>query len=153
MLGEHHYLPTDLPEYKDKIHRLKLDDTHFSKLYGEYAELDKAIYRIEEGIEVTSDAYLVMLKKQRVILKDELYDMLKRLERSRAVFVGMEKKNELLVRQKQLIARLESMEADYHCDLDAHSSDKFLRQENALVLNSIASAAAEEFARIERKLE
>lgn len=142
MFGEHHYLASDLPEYKTKIHHLKLEDTHFSKLYSEYVDLDKSIYRIEEGIEVTSDEYLCMLKTQRVILKDELYDLLKRLERSRAGVINMEKMNKLLMRQRDLVARLESIEADCHCGLNANS-DAHAR---------IASAATEELAKIEMKL-
>ncbi len=152
MLGERHYLEVDLPEYKEKIHQLKLDDTRFSKLYSEYVEVDKAIYRIEESIETPSDEYTEMLKKQRVMLKDELYDMLKRLERSRAVVDDMEKMNELLERREDLVARLESIEADYRSGLDANSAERSLQLENAEVLDRIAEAAAEELERIEIKL-
>lgn len=77
MLGEHHYLAGDLPEFKEKIHQLKLENAHFSKLFDNYEEIDKTIYRIEEGIETASDDYVEELKLQRVKLKDELYDMLK----------------------------------------------------------------------------
>lgn len=153
MFGEHHHLASDLPKYREKIHQLKLDDTHFSKLYSEYVEVDKAIYRIEEGIENTSNEYIEMLKKQRVVLKDELYDMLKRLDRSRAVVDEMEKMNELLERREELVSRLESIESDYRRGLDANSTERALQLENAEVLDCIASAAAEELERIERKLE
>ncbi len=153
VFGEHHHLATDLPKYKDKIHQLKLDDKHFSKLYSEYVEVDKAIYRIEEGIETTSDEYIEELKKQRVFLKDELYDMLKRLERSRAIVDDMEKMNELLERRDELVTRLESIESDYRSGLDANSAERALQLENAEVLDRIADAAAEELARIEKKLE
>lgn len=77
MLGEHHNLADEMPEYKDKIHELKQANRHFAKLYDEYVEVDKTIYRIEEGIETPSDEYTETLKKQRVLLKDELCDMLK----------------------------------------------------------------------------
>ena len=152
MFGEHHYLAADLPNYKEKIHQLKMDDTHFSKLYNDYVDIDKAIYRIEEGIETTSDEYIEDLKKQRVKLKDELYGMLKRLERSNKVVDDMDKMNELLERRDELVARLESIEADYRGGLDANSSERALQLENAEVLDSIARAAAEELDRIEKKL-
>ena len=77
MLGEHHNLANEMPEYKDKIHQLKQDNRHFSKIYDEYIEVDKEIYRIEEGIETPSDDYAEKLKMQRVSLKDELVDILR----------------------------------------------------------------------------
>ncbi|MDT8405273.1 YdcH family protein [Sulfuriflexus sp.] len=77
MLGEHHHLATEFPEYKEQIHKLKADDAHFSKLHDEYNALDDEIYRIEEGIETTADDYLETLKKKRLALKDELLTIIK----------------------------------------------------------------------------
>lgn len=78
MFGEHHHLATEFPEYKDRIHELKTgDNAHFKRLYGEYNEVDNNIYRIEEGIENVADDYLETLKKQRVALKDELFEIIK----------------------------------------------------------------------------
>ena len=78
MFGEHHHLATEFPEYKDRIHELKTgNNAYFSKLYGEYNEVDNNIYRIEEGIENAADDYLETLKKQRLSLKDELLAMIK----------------------------------------------------------------------------
>ncbi len=78
MFGEHHRLAEEFPEYAEKIHELKMNDSHFAKTYEAYQELDNEIYRFEEGIETTSDEYLEKLKMQRVKLKDELFDMLKK---------------------------------------------------------------------------
>lgn len=153
MLGEHHYLANEMPEFKDTIHQLKLDDRHFAKLYEHYAELDKAIYRIEEGIENTTDDYLESLKKQRVLLKDEIYGHLKRFEKRAHTDDGKEKMNELLARRDELVARLESIEADYRGGLDPDSAERALQLENAEVLDSIANAAAAELEQIEKKLE
>jgi len=152
VLSERHYLKDELPKYKETIHQLKLGDTRFSALYNEYVDLDKAIYRIEAGIETTSEEYIETLKMQRVNLKVELQDMLERLERSRKVVDDMEKMNELLERRDELVARLESIEADYRSGLDANSSERALQLENAEVLDSIAKAAAEELENIEKKL-
>jgi uncharacterized protein YdcH (DUF465 family) len=77
MLGEHHDLAHEFPEYKDQIHALKISDPHFARLFDEYEDLDKEIYRIEEQIENTSDTYMEELKMKRVKLKDELYTMLR----------------------------------------------------------------------------
>lgn len=64
----------------------------------------------------------------------------------------MENMNELLERRNELIARLESIEADYRSGLDPNSVERALQLENAEVLDSIARAAAEELETIEKKL-
>ena len=76
MLGEHHSLVQEFPEYKDKIHDLKIRDPEFAKLFEKYDDIDKEIYRIEMQIENTSDEYVENLKIRRVQLKDQLYTML-----------------------------------------------------------------------------
>jgi uncharacterized protein YdcH (DUF465 family) len=77
MLGEHHDLAHEFPEFKARIHSLKVTNKHFARLFEEYETLDKEIYRIEEQIETTSDEYLEGLKRKRLQLKDELYQMLR----------------------------------------------------------------------------
>lgn len=76
MLGEHHDLAHEFPEYKQRIHELKLNDSHFAKLNQQYEKLDKEIYRIEQQIETPSDEYTEQLKKKRALLKDQLYTIL-----------------------------------------------------------------------------
>lgn len=73
-----HSLANELPEYKDKIHELKMRDNHFHRLHSEYDEIDHEIHRIENGTESTSDIYLEDLKKKRLYLKDIMFDMLKK---------------------------------------------------------------------------
>lgn len=76
MFGEKHDLVHELPEYKDQIHKLKVSDRHFARLFDEYHELDHEIRRIEEGIETPDDAYIEERKKTRLHLKDQLMAML-----------------------------------------------------------------------------
>lgn len=79
MFGEHHdNLALEFPQFKEKIHRLKMADHHFKHLYEQYQALDREIYRIEEQIETPSDAYTEEMKKKRVALKDQLYAILSR---------------------------------------------------------------------------
>jgi uncharacterized protein YdcH (DUF465 family) len=75
--GEHHDLVHELPEYRDKIHEMKLSNHHFAKLFDEYHEVDHEVRRIEQEIETPSDEYTEELKKKRLHLKDELFTMLK----------------------------------------------------------------------------
>jgi len=77
MLGEKHDLIHELPEYKDQIHTLKMNNKHFEKMFDKYHDLDHQIRRIEEGIETPEDSYSEELKKERLHLKDELFGMIK----------------------------------------------------------------------------
>lgn len=74
---DNHPLARDFPEFKDKIHTLKLNDAHFARLHREYEDVDKAVVRLENGTEHGSAAELEEKKLKRVHLKDELYAMLK----------------------------------------------------------------------------
>lgn len=78
MPEHHHDLALEFPQFRDKIHQLKTNDQHFAGLYSRYQELDKEIYRIEEGIEIRSDEFVEELKKRRLTLKDELYALLQK---------------------------------------------------------------------------
>ncbi len=78
MLYEKHDLVHELPEHRDTIHQLKMNNNHFARLFDNYHEVDREIHRIETGVENTSDAYLEERKKQRLHLKDELYSMIQK---------------------------------------------------------------------------
>jgi uncharacterized protein len=71
-----HEIPDEFPEYKDKIHELKLINGHFARLFDEYHELNRVIHRIEAAGINTSDEEFENLKLVRVRLKDEIYQML-----------------------------------------------------------------------------
>lgn len=76
MYGEPHDLHHEFPELGDKIHELKMSNAHFSKLFEEYDTIVKELHRIEEQIETPADDYVESLKKKRLKLKDDLYEML-----------------------------------------------------------------------------
>jgi uncharacterized protein YdcH (DUF465 family) len=71
-----HDLHHEFPEYYDRIHELKTNNTHFARLFEEYQDLNREILRIEEGVENTTDEYLEELKKKRLLYKDKLYGMI-----------------------------------------------------------------------------
>lgn len=71
-----HSLVNELPEFKDRIHALKTSDRHFQKLFDEYHDIDKDIHRLESEDSPVSDEHMESLKKQRLLLKDQLYVML-----------------------------------------------------------------------------
>jgi uncharacterized protein YdcH (DUF465 family) len=77
MLTEKHDLVHELPEHRERIHKLKMSNNHFSRLFDEYHDLDHEIHRIETGINITSDEHLNKRKLKRLNLKDELFGMIK----------------------------------------------------------------------------
>ncbi len=78
MTLEKHDLIHELPEYREQIHDMKMNNAHFAKLFEAYHEVDHEVHRIEEGVETPSDEYLESRKKNRLKLKDELFGMLKK---------------------------------------------------------------------------
>ncbi|HBA36205.1 MAG TPA: GTP-binding protein [Gammaproteobacteria bacterium] len=76
MSVEKHDLVHELPEYREKIHDLKMNNAHFARLFEQYHEVDHAVHRIESGAEAAADDYLEGLKKERLALKDQLYALL-----------------------------------------------------------------------------
>lgn len=77
MEPQQHDLVHEFPEYKDRIHALKTGNHHFAKLFEEYHEVNREVLRIEQEIEPVSDEYAEGMKKKRLLLKDQLYAMLK----------------------------------------------------------------------------
>ncbi len=72
-----HDLRVDFPEFEDRIHTLKETDQHFRKLAGDYHDVNREIHRIEIGDEHVSQFDEEDLRKRRMLLKDEIYAMLK----------------------------------------------------------------------------
>lgn len=75
---EHHPLSREFPDQKALMNRLHGNDTNFTRLAASYEELDRKIYDIEDGRQPMDDLSLNSLKLQRVTLKDEIADLLKR---------------------------------------------------------------------------
>ena len=71
-----HPIYQDFPEYADKIKDL-FHNNEFQVLLHSYSELDDKIYKIETDEELAMDDELSHLRKDRVFLKDEIYNFLK----------------------------------------------------------------------------
>ena len=74
----HHPLVQEFPEYKEQVHTLKTTNNFFHHLMERYDAIDKQIYRIKSGEEPTSDDYVNRLGKERLHLKDELYQIIRK---------------------------------------------------------------------------
>lgn len=77
-MPQKHDLISELPEYREQIHELKLNDAHFAKLFEQYHAVDQEVHRIEEGVETPADDYVEQCKKERLALKDQLLVMLQK---------------------------------------------------------------------------
>ncbi|MFR0688745.1 YdcH family protein [Enterobacterales bacterium AE_CKDN230030158-1A_HGKHYDSX7] len=66
------------PEYREKITRLKAEDPHFAKLFHSHNDLDQEIKNMEAGITPASHDTIETLKKQKLQLKDDLYEILRK---------------------------------------------------------------------------
>ncbi|MCE5362186.1 YdcH family protein [Pseudomonas anguilliseptica] len=75
---EHHPLSREFPEFQTQLRSLLASDGHFARLVEEYDELDKRIYEVESGRVAMDEILLLGLKMQRVSLKDELADALRK---------------------------------------------------------------------------
>jgi len=72
-----HELHEEFPEFADKIHDLKMNDNHFAKISEEYHVVNREIHRIEINAEHVSQFDEDDLRKKRMLLKDEIYGLLK----------------------------------------------------------------------------
>ena len=76
MLDEPHDLASELPEYSDTIRKLASDDIVFRDLLSSYNTLDAQIQDIELAGTPIADVTAEDLKKQRLWLKDRLFNRL-----------------------------------------------------------------------------
>ncbi|MEQ9437167.1 YdcH family protein [Hyphomonas sp.] len=72
-----HELAEEFPELADRIHELKVSNPHFVRLADEYHDVNRHIHRHESGIQPASETHETELRKRRIVLKDEIYAMLK----------------------------------------------------------------------------
>ena len=73
---EHHDLAHEFPEHREKIHTLKMGNAHFAKLFEAYHVVTKNVEHLEADGMPVSDVVLEGQKKERALLKDQLYAMI-----------------------------------------------------------------------------
>lgn len=66
------------PEYRDLISRLKTEDGHFSKLFERHNQLDHQIQNMESGATPADSFTIESLKKEKLLLKDKMYVVLRK---------------------------------------------------------------------------
>lgn len=76
MQVEHHDLYTEFPEMREAIDALKAANAHFAGLFARYNRLTGKVEDLEEHDMPVADFTLEDMKKARVKLKDEIYQLL-----------------------------------------------------------------------------
>ena len=76
MSVEHHDLIHEFPEFKERIHELKLGDIHFRRLFDAYHELTREVENMQNEVTPVATHTEEEAKLRRLRLKDELYRML-----------------------------------------------------------------------------
>jgi uncharacterized protein YdcH (DUF465 family) len=65
-----------LHEYRDEISKLKQENAHFAKIFERHNELDQKAKDADEGRLHLTDAEIDMIKKEKLLLKDEALQMI-----------------------------------------------------------------------------
>ncbi|MBD3893594.1 YdcH family protein [Hydrogenophaga sp.] len=65
------------PEYRELISSLKGRDHHFTRLFDKHNEIDQIIKNMEAGIVPGSHTEIDQLKKEKLLLKDQIYVILR----------------------------------------------------------------------------
>jgi uncharacterized protein YdcH (DUF465 family) len=68
------------PEYRELITRLKGHDLHFTRLFDKHNDLDQRIKNMEAQIQPSTQPEIENLKKEKLLMKDQLYGILKKAE-------------------------------------------------------------------------
>jgi uncharacterized protein YdcH (DUF465 family) len=71
-----HTLADEFPDEQQKIHRLKTSNMHFLRLFNKYEEVNGEIHLAETNVKPTDQFHEAELRKQRLLLKDEIAAML-----------------------------------------------------------------------------
>ncbi len=61
---------------KEILQFLQMKNPHIAEIMSRYRALNKMIHRIEAGIETASDFRLTELKKRRLVLNDEIEQLI-----------------------------------------------------------------------------
>jgi len=72
-----HELAEEFPADIARMQALKVSDAHFERLYDEYHAVNKSIHRAETHLEPVAEEHEESLRRQRMVLKDEIAAILR----------------------------------------------------------------------------
>ena len=68
------------PEFRDRITQLKTTDPRFMRLFDQHNALDQKVKNMVANITPATHEEIETLKKEKLLLKDQLYTILKSTE-------------------------------------------------------------------------
>ena len=71
-----HDLHDEFPGQTDLLHRLKMENPHFSRLADQYHDINRAIHRAEARIDPVSEQAEADMRRRRMHLKDDIARLL-----------------------------------------------------------------------------
>ena len=71
-------------EFRDQITQLKASDSHFRQLFDRHDALDVKIRNMETHVELGTHEEIETLKKEKLLLKDQVYAILRKTGIARA---------------------------------------------------------------------
>ncbi|MGD2141234.1 MAG: DUF465 domain-containing protein [Burkholderiales bacterium] len=72
-----HDVEHEFPEYRQTLQEMRSQDSHLAELVQEYERLNAEIVDIEENERPFQDFEFEEMKKRRLLLKDEIYFILR----------------------------------------------------------------------------
>jgi uncharacterized protein YdcH (DUF465 family) len=67
-----HELADDFPESADRLRALKASSAHFAKLCDDCHEVNRQVHRMETSAEPAGEAVEAVMRRKRMMLKDEI---------------------------------------------------------------------------------
>lgn len=71
------------PEYREQITQLRISDLNFVRLFEKHNALDQKIRHMEAHLEPSTHEEIEQLKKEKLMIKDALYNILKKADTAR----------------------------------------------------------------------
>ena len=71
-----HEIAAEFPQEAEQIAALRQSDAHFARLVDEYHEVNQLLHRAETNIEPTDERHEMEMRKNRMHLKDQIWQML-----------------------------------------------------------------------------
>lgn len=72
-----HELTEEFPDLAEQMAQLRQTDQHFANLADRYHTLNRDVHRAETDVEPTSDTHMTEMRRERMVLKDEIYAYIK----------------------------------------------------------------------------
>jgi uncharacterized protein YdcH (DUF465 family) len=72
-----HELHEEFPNDIERLREMRQSNTHVARLMDEYHELNRTLHRGETNVEPMADSELTQMRKQRLMLKDEIARLLR----------------------------------------------------------------------------